>query len=190
MRQTELEAVQKNMKNINQALKVYAEILATSYKALEGFEGEVGKGQLAQAKNALEKGDISLAERLLQEVLDRGSLAQKAEAAFQLGSLAESRIDYGQADKYYHQAVQLQPDNPQYLNAEGNLAKTLGKSANSEQLLNIKRSLESEREKIKAEATRKMDKLNGLQKKNDLSGLSEMFNNPDGVRQYPSNSKN
>jgi tetratricopeptide (TPR) repeat protein len=125
-KQKELQVAQKRIENPDQALKEYEEKTAAAYKALEGFKEEIGKRSLAKAKEALEKGDTSLAERLFQGVFDRGSIAQKAEAAFQLGSLAESHIDYLQAQDYYRKAVGLQPDNPQYLNAAGLMALTMG----------------------------------------------------------------
>lgn len=134
-KQKELQVAQKQIENPDQALKEYEEKAAAAYKALEGFKEEIGKRSLAKAKEALEKGDTSLAERLFQEVLDRGSIAQKAEAAFQLGSLAQSRIDYDQADKYYRQAVQLQPDNPLYSVGAGRMAFILGHYDEAEQLL-------------------------------------------------------
>jgi len=135
VKQKELDVAQKQIENPEKALKEYEEKAAAAYKALEGLKEEFGKLSLAQAKEALEKGDPSLAEKLFQEVLARGNPAQQAEAAYQLGALAESRIDYGQADKYYRQAVQLQPDNPYYLNAVGKLSLTLGHYQESEKFL-------------------------------------------------------
>ena len=140
VKQKELDVAQKQIVNPEKALKEYEEKAAAAYKALGGLKEEFGKRSLAQAKEALEKGDPSLAEKLFQEVLAKGSTNQKAEAAYKLGSLAESRIDYGQADKYYRQAVQLQPDNPLYLNAAGSLSRTLGHYQESDKFL--KRALE------------------------------------------------
>jgi len=140
VKQKELQVAQKQIDNPEKALKEFEEKAAAAYKALEGFKEEIGKRSLAQAKEALEKGDPSLAEQLFQEVLAKGSTTQKAEAAYQLGALAESRIDYGQANNYYQQAVQLQPDNPLYMNAAGNLSRTLGHYQESKKFL--KRALE------------------------------------------------
>ena len=87
---------------------------------------------MQQARKALERGDTGVAENLFQEILAKAQTqvetgaAHGAEAAYQLGGLAESRIDYLQAQHYYRQAVGLQPDNPQYLNAAGKMAYTLG----------------------------------------------------------------
>ena len=81
---------------------------------------------MEQARKALAQGETGAAEKLVPPGLGERAQSrqrrhrQAAEAAYQLGVLAESRIDYGQADQYYRQAVQLQPDNPGYLNAAGN----------------------------------------------------------------------
>ncbi len=40
----------------------------------------------------------------------------KAEAAYKLGKLAEDRIDYAAANRYYLEAASLQPDNAKFLN--------------------------------------------------------------------------
>ena len=51
---------------------------------------------------------------------------QAAQAAFQLGELANNRIDYAKAYEHYSDAARLQPDNPVYLNLAGLLARNLG----------------------------------------------------------------
>jgi len=135
VKQKELDVAQKQIENPEKALKEYEEKAAAAYKALEGLKEEIGKRSLAQAKEALEKGDPSLAEKLFQEVLAKGSTTQKSAGAYHLGALAESRIDYGQANKYYQQAVQLQPDNPLYLIGAGNMSYTLGYYQESETFL-------------------------------------------------------
>ena len=70
---------------------------------------------MQQARQALEKGDTRIAENLFQEILDKAQTqvetgaAHGAEAAYQLGELAESRIDYLQAQHYYQQAANSSP---------------------------------------------------------------------------------
>lgn len=159
-KQKELQAAQKQLENPDQALKEYEKKAAAAYKALEGFKAEIGKRSLAQAKEALEKGDPTLAEQLFQEVLAKGSKDQKAEAAYQLGALAESRIDYGQANKCYQLAVQLEPDNPKYLNAAGNLKHTLGQYPESEKFL--KRALHLREKSLSPEHPDVAQSLNNL----------------------------
>ena len=86
-----------------------------------------------QARQALARGDTAEAERLFQKVLGQDKV-RAAAAAYQLGQLAESRIDYATATKYYSEAVKLQPENPQYLNAAGLMAYTLGRYGVAEPL--------------------------------------------------------
>lgn len=160
VKQKELDVAQKQIENPEKALKEYEEKAAAAYKALEGLKEEFGKRSLAQAKEALEKGDPSLADKLFQEVLAKGNPAQQAEAAYQLGSLAESRIDYGQANKYYQQAVNLQSYNPLYLNAAGNLSRTLGNYQESEKFL--KRALELREKSLSPEHPDVAQSLNNL----------------------------
>ena len=86
---------------------------------------------MSRPKKALEQGDTWRGGEIISPgVGESTEQAEKAQQAAKRptswGSLAESRIDYGQADKYYRQAVQLQPDNPRYLNAAGNLATPWG----------------------------------------------------------------
>ena len=59
----------------------------------------------------------------------------QAEAAYRLGQLAESRIDYAKAAKYYGEAVALQPDNALYLGAKGVIAYMLGRYEEARVLL-------------------------------------------------------
>ena len=89
-KQEELEVAQKQLENPDQALKEYEEKAAEAYKALEKAKEEIGKRQLAKAKEALEKGDTSLAERLFKQLLEKGNPTQKAEAAYQLEVLPRS----------------------------------------------------------------------------------------------------
>ncbi len=135
----ELAAIQKKLANLETAFKEQEEKLSGASKALEDFKSEFPPDQVKKARQALVKGETGAAEALFQQALAKGT-SQAAEAAYQLGRLAESRIDYGQAERYYRQAVQLQPDNPMYLTAAGNLSHTLGHYPESEKLL--KRALE------------------------------------------------
>lgn len=50
-----------------------------------------------------------------------------AKAAYYLGNLNFLELDFEQALKYYRQAVELEPDNPFYLNEAGSVTYNLGK---------------------------------------------------------------
>ena len=121
----ELDAIKDKYDNLQKAHEEQQAKLAEAYKALDDFKKDFAPDQVKQAQKALAQGETGNAEALFQKALDQ-STAQAAEAAYQLGVLAESRINYLKAQEYYAKAVQLQPDNPQYLNALGNLQRTLG----------------------------------------------------------------
>ena len=124
------------------------------------------RSRLKQAQKALARGETGAAENLFQQVLEKSTkeaekrTAEAAEAAYQLGALAESRIDYGQAERYYRQALQLQPDNPVYLNAAGNLSLTLGHYQKSEKFL--QRALELREKTLNPEHPDVATSLNNL----------------------------
>ena len=121
----ELDAIKAKNDNLEKAHEEQQAKLAEAYKALDDFKKDFAPDQVKQAQKALAQGETGNAEALFQKALDQ-STAQAAEAAYQLGGLAESRINYRKAQEYYAKAVQLQPDNPQYLNALGKLQLTLG----------------------------------------------------------------
>ena len=117
----ELAAVEAKRQNLEQSLADHKAKLAEAHQALEKFKGEVPADQLAQAQQALQKGDAAAAEKLFGDVVQSGK-QQAAEAAFQLGALANNRIDYAKAYEHYSDAARLQPENPAYLNMAGRLA--------------------------------------------------------------------
>jgi tetratricopeptide (TPR) repeat protein len=121
----ELDAIRVKNENIEKALEEQQVKLAEAYKALDDFKNDFAPDQVKEAQKALARGETGNAEALFQKALDQ-STAQAAEAAYHLGVLAESRIDYLKAKEYCAKAVQLQPDNPQYLSGLGKLQTTLG----------------------------------------------------------------
>ncbi len=131
----ELVAVQAKLQDLEQALSDYKAALAEASQALEKLKGDVPPDQLADARQALSKGDTAAAEALFTEVLAQGKAQaaagneKAADAAFQLGALAYQRIDYAHAYDYYLEAAKLQPDNPEYLNMAGRIAYDLGRYA-------------------------------------------------------------
>jgi tetratricopeptide (TPR) repeat protein len=130
----QLAEIQDQLKNPASALEDYKAKLAQAYKAFDDLKREVLPEQIKQAQDALTKGETAAAERLFTQVLTRGT-ENAAEAAYQLGQLAYGRIDYQTADRYYRQAVDLQPDNPLYLNQAGLIAHTMGHYSEAKPLL-------------------------------------------------------
>ena len=86
----------------------------------------VPQADLAQALESLAKGDTAKAERLFEQVLATDP-KHAAEAAFQLGELALSKIDYIKARKYYLEAARLEPDNAEYVNKAGKINHEMGR---------------------------------------------------------------
>ncbi len=121
--------------------------LAQKYKKLEerlasrSAEDEFA----AQAKEKLDKGDLEGAEELLLKSLEKNLkiIAEKKKAAasdaFELGSLKELQLDYHSAKKYYELAVQIEPDNTEYLNKFGLILHELGEHKND--IKNFKKAL-------------------------------------------------
>ena len=130
----QLAAAEALARSPEQGLEKYNDVLASASRSLEQLEAKVPAEELDSARQALARGDTTEAERLFQKGLGQDK-ARAAEAAYQLGQLAESRIEYATAAKYYGEAVKLQPENPQYLNAAGGMAYTLGRYGDAEPLL-------------------------------------------------------
>ncbi len=126
----QLSDIQAKLGNSEAALEDYKSKLAQAYQALDALKKEVLPDPLEQARLALQKGETSDAEALFQKVLSGG----KEKAAYQLGQLAEERIDYRSAYQYYKQAAELQPDNPLYLNAAGKIDHAVGRYSEAEPL--------------------------------------------------------
>ena len=117
----QLADIQSKLDDPESALADYKAKLAEAYKAFDDLKRELLPEQIKQAQDALIKGHTAEAENLFIQVLDRGT-ENAAEAAYQLGRLAYSRIDYQAANRYYSRAIDLQPNNPLFLNAAGFIA--------------------------------------------------------------------
>ena len=90
----------------------YKAKLAIAYKVFDDLKNEVLPEQehIKQAQETLTQGETTAAEKLFMQLAQGKENA--VEAAYQLGQLAESRIDYQTAERYYRKALELQPDNP------------------------------------------------------------------------------
>jgi len=130
----QLAAAEALGRSPDHGLKKFKDVLAGAIRSLEQLGAKVRVEELDSARQALARGDITEAERLLQRELGQDK-ARAAEAAYQLGQLAECRIHYATAATYYGEAVKLQSENPQYLNAAGLMAYTFGRYGDAELLL-------------------------------------------------------
>ena len=83
------------------------------------YGGAYGAGSLNQVRMAINRGDISLAERLLSGVSDHN-----AEWNFLMGVVCSRRGWMDEAKRYMETAVQMDPNNPEYQNALSALTGT------------------------------------------------------------------
>jgi tetratricopeptide (TPR) repeat protein len=72
-------------------------------------------------------------EQLLMQSIVNGTI-NPAEGAYQLGHLSLNDMDYEGADRFYKEAVNLQPNNLLYLDAAGFTARETGQYAKAESL--------------------------------------------------------
>ena len=130
----QLADIQAKLNNPEDALEAYKTKLAQAYQAIDTLKREVLPEQIKQAQQTLTQGNTADAEILFKQVLARGT-ENAAQAAYQLGELAENRVAYASAEGYFSKAAQLQPDNTQYLNAAGRLAFIRGHYTEAEPLM-------------------------------------------------------
>ena len=122
-----LAALQQKQIHPEESLKATQKVYVDIFRALEEILGaQLPPDQIKQAKKAIAEGDPALAESLLNEVVTSG-MQQSAEASYQLGLLAQDRVDYEAAWKALTRAAELAPDNSLYLNEVGMMAHTLGR---------------------------------------------------------------
>ncbi len=98
-------------------MQCYQEVL----EALERFQGEADGAELAAAKERLREGEPQMAEDFLARLSERPH-PFAAQAAFHSGQLAVCRVDLEKALNLYRRAVELEPEQIQYLQAAGKTA--------------------------------------------------------------------
>ena len=98
----------------------YQQILA----ALERLQGDDDGVELAAAQQALREGEPQAAEALFARLSEQPH-PSAAQAAFHSGQLAECRVDLEKALHLYRRAMELEPENPQFLQAAGKTARTI-----------------------------------------------------------------
>ncbi len=82
----------------------------------ENYNSTYGTSRLQQVRAAVNRGDISLAERLLSSVSDHN-----AEWNFLMGVVCSRRGWMDEAKRYLETAVQMEPNNPEYRSALASL---------------------------------------------------------------------
>ncbi|MHB8069347.1 MAG: hypothetical protein ACYDIC_15760, partial [Desulfobaccales bacterium] len=115
--------------------------IAELAKGLSNITSDIPSKKLDRAQEALKKGETATAEELFLKSYETGKTQaeagtkQAAESAYYLGILEARKINYVKSYQYFREAIELQPDNPSYLNAAGGMAHKLGNYIVAEQLL-------------------------------------------------------
>jgi hypothetical protein len=93
-------------------------------KELRARLSDVGEGialeRIDAAKQALAEGDTSLAAQIFEEIeaMEQASIDRAAEAAFQLGKIADDEIRWADAAEHYGRAARLAPTYRRLLKAQ------------------------------------------------------------------------
>ena len=126
----QISALEAKLANTEKTLRDREAVLTETKQSLESekLKNVAPTDQMKTALEKLDQGDSSAAEAVFAQVLERTDqhIEAGAEAAYRLGKLANDRVDYRAAQKYYEKAVQLAPDNSLYLNDVGLVAHDLG----------------------------------------------------------------
>ena len=108
------DLAQEKMKEINEAYDQIQKQRKASSAASQSYS--YGASRLQQVRAAVNRGDISLAERLLSGVSEHD-----AEWNFLMGVVCSRRGWMDEAKRYLETAVQMEPNNPEYRSALASL---------------------------------------------------------------------
>ena len=108
------DLAQEKMKEINEAYDQIQKQRKASSAASQSYS--YGASRLQQVRAAVNRGDISLAERLLSGVSEHD-----AEWNFLMGVVCSRRGWMDEAKRYLETSVQMEPNNPEYRSALASL---------------------------------------------------------------------
>jgi tetratricopeptide (TPR) repeat protein len=134
------EVVQRLLKNLEEKDVAIEELdaslqkLAQLYKDLREslIKRSAEDDLVAQAKKKLDEGSLEGAKKLLLQSYKKNlqSIAENKKAAaadaFGLGLIKKLQLDYTEAKNFFEKAVELEPDNSDYLNRLGSILNALG----------------------------------------------------------------
>lgn len=116
------DLAQEKMKEINEAYDqiqkqrkasaASSQRYGSAYGSYGGYSSAAGGGRLHQVRLAVNRGDISLAERLLAGISEHDG-----EWNFLMGVVCSRRGWMDEAKRYFETAVQMEPNNAEYRNA-------------------------------------------------------------------------
>lgn len=126
-----LKDVQEKLADIKKSYEEELKKRKAADEALAQMKGQLPEAKIEQAQASLRQGDKEAAKQVFRAVVDKEGAAV-ALAAYQLGQMAESELDYTEAMRQYKKAVMLEENNPEYLNAAGLMAGTMGEYRQAE----------------------------------------------------------
>ncbi len=132
--EAELQATKTKLSNLQVSYEEKIKRLQEAEAALENYKGEIPEDLHARAMKSLHKGDTRAAEESFDRIAEKEK-NNAAEAYYQSGQLAESRLDYDKAMRQFTTAVTLANNEPRYLNAAGVMAINLANYARAEEWL-------------------------------------------------------
>src|SRR5215472_11060110 len=130
--EAESKGVTDRLTNLQASYDGLVQKLAEANAALEVFAPLISQDAFSQAQAMLSRGDILGAERKFVEIADTvRKIKEKADvvearAILEAGKLAAERIDWRAAYTHYARAARLQPNNWEYAQRAGSLARTMG----------------------------------------------------------------
>ena len=103
--------LEKQLADPDAALAEAQERVAKLEALLERSGNNIGGDRIAEARDALERGDYSIADDLFAEIEARRALEvqEAARAAFGRGEIAEAEVRWGDAADHYARAARLDP---------------------------------------------------------------------------------
>jgi tetratricopeptide (TPR) repeat protein len=127
----EWKAVEEKLADLQHSYAEELQLRKATDEALTKLNSLLPDAQLKKVQASLQQGNVEAAEIAFDALAAKASKVA-AFATFQSGQLAESRPDFTKAMQQYKQAVALEEENPDYLLAAGNMARTLADYAQAQ----------------------------------------------------------
>ncbi|CAK2742957.1 tetratricopeptide repeat protein [Vibrio crassostreae] len=129
--ESELIRVREDLEQTHESYKNYVKEQEVTIARIDKLKGIAPLNLIIDAKAALAKGNMSLADKLFSEIEKDAEIHIKAaaESAYQRGLIAFSGLKYRNALEHYERAFQLGPDVAAYAYALGGIYYELGQQA-------------------------------------------------------------
>ncbi len=166
----QLEVIKNKRDNLEKNLKDFKATLKRAKNLLIKFHTQFEDLECKQALTSLETGNAAMAEYILKKMVTKQPLLA-AKINYQLGLLAENRVDFEVAQHAYEKTIQLEPENPSYLDLEDHIGRLKGLPPLSDR---TKNNNELNDDKLKDQIKSLEEKPeNSLKENNKRYGLSK-----------------